>query len=65
VVFSVFQWARVGSPCDVLANTAGMDAVRAWRERMVALYGGLGDRFALFPSERTGPDGRPMSRGNA
>ncbi|HEY1932955.1 MAG TPA: glutathione S-transferase N-terminal domain-containing protein [Acetobacteraceae bacterium] len=53
VVFSVFQWARVGSPRDVLANTASMDAVRAWRERMVALYGGLGDRFALYPAERS------------
>jgi glutathione S-transferase len=58
VVFSVFQWARVGSPRDVLANTTSMDAVRAWRARMVALYGGLGDRFPLYPSLRIGPAGR-------
>lgn len=58
VVFSVFQWARVGSPRDVLAHTVGLDAVRAWRSRMVALHGGLGDRFPLYPAERSGPDGR-------
>jgi glutathione S-transferase len=58
VVFSVFQWARVGSPRDVLAGAAHMDAVRAWRERMVASYDGLGDRFALYPPQRIGPDGR-------
>ena len=57
VVFSVFQWARIGSPRDLLANAAGVDALRAWRSRMVALYGGLGDRFPLYPSQRTGPDG--------
>lgn len=48
VVFSVFQWARVGSPRDVLKLMA-LPAVLAWRDRMVALYGGLGDRFALYP----------------
>jgi glutathione S-transferase len=63
VVFSVFQWARIGSPRDVLADTptpgaAKLDAMRAWRARMVALHGGLGDRFAGYPTERTGPDGR-------
>jgi hypothetical protein len=41
-----------------LANTTGMDAVRAWRARMVALYDNLGDRFPLHPSLRIGPDGR-------
>ncbi len=63
VVFSVFQWARVGSPRDVLAAGTGMDAVRAWRARMVRAYGGLGDRFALYPSERSGPDGRAAATG--
>jgi glutathione S-transferase len=61
VVFSVFQWARVGSPRDVLANTDSMDAVRAWRARMVALYDNLGDRFPRYPSLRIGPDGRAAS----
>ena len=68
VVFSVFQWARVGSPRDVLPETekmstakmdiAKMDATRDWRARMVALYGGLGDRFPSYPMHHSGPDGR-------
>jgi len=57
VVFSVFQWARVGSPRDVLAEMK-LDAIRAWRAQMIALFGGLGDRFALYPATRSGPDGR-------
>ena len=51
VVFSVFQWARIGSPRDVLAAATKMDATRAWRARMVALHGDLGDRFAGYPME--------------
>ena len=51
VVFSVFQWARIGSPRDILAGTT-MDATRAWRARMVALYGGLGDRFPGYPTQQ-------------
>jgi glutathione S-transferase len=51
VIFSVFQWARIGSPRDVLADTTNMDATRASRARMVALHGGLGDRFAGYPTE--------------
>ena len=54
IIFSVFQWARIGSPRDVLAGwRPGMDATRAWRARMVALHGGLGDRFAGYPTEDT------------
>lgn len=52
VVFSVFQWARVGSPRDVLSDTGQTAAMRDWRTRMVALYGGLGDRFPLYPTDR-------------
>jgi glutathione S-transferase len=52
VVFSVFQWARVGSPRDVLAGAQNAGGLRAWRAGMVGLYGGLGDRFALYPSEQ-------------
>ncbi len=55
--FSVFQWARVGSPRDLLADPDALPAVRAWRARMVALHDGLGDRFALYPAERSGTDG--------
>jgi len=51
IVFSVFQWARVGSPRDALAELAGLDATRDWRARMVALFDNLGDRFALYPTE--------------
>lgn len=53
VIFSVFQWARIGSPRDVLPAGAGVDALRDWRTRMVALYDNLGDRFAGYPTEET------------
>jgi glutathione S-transferase len=54
-VFSLFQWARVGSPRDVLAGQPDVAALRAWRARMVAAYGGLGDRFALYPPQQGVP----------
>lgn len=57
VVFSVFQWARIASPYDVLPLGGAM-AIRKWRACMVALHGGLGDRFPGYPSGRIGPDGR-------
>ena len=38
IVFSVFQWARVGSPHLVLA---GDDALAAWRERILDLHSGF------------------------
>ncbi|HTI81412.1 MAG TPA: glutathione S-transferase N-terminal domain-containing protein [Acetobacteraceae bacterium] len=53
VIFSVFQWARIGSPRDVLPAGAGVDALRDWRTRMVALYDNLGDRFSGYPMEVT------------
>ena len=53
VIFSVFQWARIGSPRDALPEGSGVDALRAWRGRMIALYDGLGDRFAGYPTEET------------
>jgi glutathione S-transferase len=64
VVFSVFQWARVGSPREMLPETAKLDAMRKWRTRMVALHGGLGDRFAGYPKDRAGPDGRATQQVN-
>jgi len=48
VIFSVFQWARIGSPRDVLPC---MTAMRDWRARMVALYDDLGSRFGTYPTE--------------
>jgi glutathione S-transferase len=53
IVFSVFQWARIGSPRDVLADTTNMAAMRGWRTHMVALYDNLGNRFAGYPMEGT------------
>jgi glutathione S-transferase len=53
IIFSVFQWARIGSPRDVLPEGAGVDALRDWRQRMVGLYEGLGDRFDAYPTEDT------------
>lgn len=50
IVFSVFQFARIGCPRDVLADT-NLAATREWRSRMVALYDNLGDRFAGYPKE--------------
>jgi glutathione S-transferase len=55
IVFSVFQWARIGSPHDVLP---AFGALRAWRERMISLHDNLADRFGGYPVERSGPDGR-------
>ena len=46
-VFSMFQWARLGSPKEVVA--AG-SAIAEWRARMIALFGDLGDRFPGYPS---------------
>ena len=34
-----FQWARIASPLELLADD---DPMRAWRERLLDLYGGLG-----------------------
>ena len=38
ILFSVFQWARITSPQDVLAADAPL---HAWREKMLDLYGGF------------------------
>jgi glutathione S-transferase len=64
VVFSVFQWARVGSPRDVLSDKGKTPSLCDWRTRMVALFDALGDRFALYPTDRGGPDGRAIQQVN-
>lgn len=51
VVFSVFQWARLGSPKEVI--TAG-SSLAQWRERMIALYDNLADRFPAYPAKELG-----------
>lgn len=55
IVFSVFQWARLGSPQEVLDPAS---AVYAWRARMIGLFDGLADRFPGYPAVRDGRDGR-------
>jgi glutathione S-transferase len=46
-VFSVFQWARLGSPTDVVNPET---AVARWRARMISMFDGLADRFPGHPS---------------
>jgi glutathione S-transferase len=41
ILFGVFIWARIVSPAPVLASD---DAVHAWFERMLDLYGGVARR---------------------
>jgi glutathione S-transferase len=49
IVFSVFQWARLGSPQDIVK--AGMTITR-WRAGMSALFDGLADKFPPYPVKR-------------
>jgi hypothetical protein len=51
VVFSVFQWARLGSPHEALPAKC---AVKSWRQRMIGLFDGLADRFPSYLEERAG-----------
>lgn len=46
-VFSIFQWARLGSPKQVVAPGS---AIAHWRGRMIALFDNLGDMFPGYPS---------------
>ena len=50
VVFSVFQFARIGWPMDILPATRPFEALRAWRVRMGDLFNGLAFRFGAHPS---------------
>jgi glutathione S-transferase len=52
MVFSVFQWARLGSPHDVVKPDT---ALARWRWRMMALFDGLADKFPPYPTERREP----------
>jgi hypothetical protein len=36
----------------VLAGADRLEATRDWRARMVALHGGLGDRFPGYPTQQ-------------
>jgi glutathione S-transferase len=46
VVFSAFQWARLGCPRDILPL---QDSLRLWRERMISLYDRMADLFPGYP----------------
>lgn len=48
IIFSVFQWARLGSPTDLVP--AG-SALARWRSTMIGLFGGLADKFAAYPTQ--------------
>jgi glutathione S-transferase len=55
VGFSVFQYARLGSPHEILPDGT---SVRRWRDAIVTRFDHLGDRFPAWPQQREGPDGR-------
>jgi glutathione S-transferase len=47
ILFSLFQWARIVSAFEVLEPK---DALAAWRERMLDLFGGLARTQTSFPA---------------
>jgi glutathione S-transferase len=47
VVFSMFQYARLGCPDDFVAEGT---ALRRWRDALVRMFAGLGDRYPGYPS---------------
>jgi len=55
LLFSVFQYARLGCPLELLRENT---SVRRWRDSLVASFDQLGDRFPAWPASKEGPDGR-------
>ena len=49
IVFSMFQYARLGCPDELLT---GETALRRWRDGLVEQFGGLGDRYPAYPALR-------------
>jgi glutathione S-transferase len=47
LVFSVFQYARLGAPEDFVAKGT---ALRAWRDGLTVAFGGLGDLYPGYPA---------------
>jgi glutathione S-transferase len=47
VLFSVFQYARLGCPDEFLGEGT---ALRGWRDGLVRAFDGLGDRYPGYPS---------------
>ena len=56
IVFSAFQWARIGSPHDILPPD-DLPETHRWRTHMIGLFDNMADRFGGYPAERSGPDG--------
>lgn len=48
LVFSVFQYARLGSPHEILGEAS---AIRRWRDAIAGMFDGLGNRYPGYPSE--------------
>ena len=55
LVFSVFQYARLGCPDEILGASP---ALRRWRDTLAAAFDGLGNSAPGYPATRDGPDGR-------
>ena len=49
ILFSVFQYARLGCPDEFLAEGT---ALRRWRDGLVQAFDGLGDRYPGYPASR-------------
>jgi glutathione S-transferase len=47
ILFSVFQYARLGSPDEFVAEGT---ALRRWRDALIQKFDGLGDRYPGYPS---------------
>jgi glutathione S-transferase len=47
VLFSMFQYARLGCPDEFLAEGS---ALRRWRDGLVQAFDGLGDRYPGYPT---------------
>jgi glutathione S-transferase len=47
LVFSVFQYARLGAPEDFVAEGT---ALRTWRDGLTAAFGGLGNLYPGYPA---------------
>ena len=48
LVFSIFQYARLGSPRELLPEAS---SIRRWRDALSQQYDGLGDRYPGYPTE--------------
>ena len=47
VLFSVFQYARLGSPDEFLGEGT---ALRRWRDELALMFDGLGNRYPGYPA---------------